>query len=156
MPRPYVVTFENISVTAVQDLFQILGATGKTLRILSVSIGATDTTLPNSQMLNLRARYLPATVTNGSGGSTATPAALDPGDAAASFTAKINNTTQASTSGTAIVLGEWGVHIFSGLDYTFPRPPVIGPSESFTLELKSTVSGTVHLNGVCLVEESGG
>ncbi len=158
MARLYTVNFEAVSVSAVQDLIQIIGASGKILKIRGVKVGATNTTIPTAQMLDLRCRFLPATVTNGSGGSSPTPQKLDPGDAAASFTAKANNTTQATTSGTAVLLFTWGVHIYAGLDVQFASDqcPVVGPSESFTFELQSTVTGTVSLSGQVTVEELGG
>jgi hypothetical protein len=156
MPRPYVVGSENIAVSAAQDLLQIKGAAGKILEILRVWAGATDTTLVTAQGLRFRCRYLPATVTDGSGGSTSTPRPFDPGDAAASFTCLTNNTTQATTSGTAAVLPVEGDHIFSGCNLPFKNPPQIGPSESFTFELLSTVSGTVHLSSGAEVTERGG
>lgn len=156
MPRNYTVTFDNVSVAAAQDLFQIKGAAGKTLRILRASVSCVDTTLPASQMLRLRAQFLPATVTDGSGGSTATPQPVDPGDAAASFTCKINNTTQATSSGTASTVETNGFHIYSGYDYAFPKPVTVGPSESFTLGLMAAPAASVKLSGTCLVEESGG
>ena len=156
MPRTYSISFEQVSVSAAQDLVQVKGAAGKTARILRAWVGATDTTIPTGQMLSVRCRFLPATVSDGSGGSTPTPRPLDPGDAAASITALANNTSKATTSGTALTLEENGFHIFNGYDYPFPRPPVIGPSESFVFELLSTVTGTVHLSGGVLVEESGG
>ena len=156
MARTYAVTFEQISVSSPQDLVQVKGAAGKMLRILRIFTSATDTTAPTNQQLSLRARFLPATVTDGSGGSTDTPRPMDPGDASASFTALINNTTKATTNGTAAVVEENACNVFSGYDYMFPRPPVVGPSESFVFELLSTVSGTVHLSGGVLVEEMGG
>ncbi len=156
MARRYTVAFENVSVSAAQDLFCIIGASGKMLRLISVAVGATDTSLPTAQMIRLRTRFLPATVTNGSGGSTPTPQKLDPGDAAASFTAHANDTTPATTNATAVLIETWGVHIYQGLDFQFPTPPVCGPSEAITFELLSTVSGTVHLDGTALVEEIGG
>lgn len=158
MGRRYSVSFEGVAVSAAQDLLQIKGATGKILRIRSISVGATDTAEPTAQQLELRCRFLPATVTDGSGGSTPTPRRFDPGDAAASFTALANNTTQATTSGTAAILGEWGVHIANGLIWIFPdaETPIVGPSESFVWELLSTVTGTVHLSGSATVEELGG
>ena len=107
-------------------------------------------------MCRVRCRFLPATVTDGSGGSSPTPQPLDPGDPASSFTAKANSTTQATTNGTASTLEENGFQIYGGYDYAFQKPPVIGPSESFTFELNSTVAGTVHMSGTVLVEESGG
>lgn len=158
MPRNYTAVFENVTVSAAQDLFQIIGAAGKTVRVKRVSVGATNTTLVTAQSLQLRMRFLPVTVTNGSGGSSPTFRQNDPGDAAPSVTAKANSTTPATTNGTALTLQEWGVHIFAGLDYSFPigREPVVGPSESVVFELLSTVTGTVAMSGTVDVEESGG
>jgi hypothetical protein len=155
MSRIYSVTFENVAVSAAQDLVQVIGASNKVLRILRRWVGSTDTTIATAQMIRLRERYLPATVTNGSGGTSATPVAHDPGDAAAVFTAKVNNTTQATTSGTAQQIYATGVHIFNGFDDIHDDPPIIGPGASYTFELLSTVSGTVHLSGGVEVEELG-
>lgn len=155
MPRAYAITFEGVSVSAAQDLVQVIGSAGKTVRVLRQWVSATNTTAPTNQQLQLRSRFLPATVSNG-GGSSATPQPLDPGDAAASCSAKVNSTSKATTSGTASTLEENGCNIFAGYDYAFPKPPVIGNSESFVFELLSTVSGTVNLSGGVLVEETGG
>lgn len=156
MARTYAITFENVLVTAAQDLVEVKGATGKMVRILRQWVACTDTSLAAAQMLSLRSRFLPATVTDGSGGSTPTPRPIDPGDAAASLTALVNNTTKASSGGTATILEENAGHLYGGYDYQFPRPIPIGPSEAFVFELLSTVSGTVHLSGGVLVEEIGG
>jgi hypothetical protein len=157
MPRIYSVTFEQVAVSAAQDLVQITGASGKMCLIKSVEVYPTDTTLVTAQDWALRSRFLPATVTNGNGTS-ATPQKNDPGDAAASFTAIVNSTTKATTSGTAVTQREWGGHIFAGFAYTWPTgsEPTVGPSEAFVFELLSTVSGTVHLSGTVLVAEIGG
>lgn len=155
MSRHYKVTFENVLVSAVQDLVQIIGATGKIVKVKEVNVSCVDTSLATGQMLQLRCRFLPATVTNGSGGSSPTPAAMA-GDSAASLTAKANSTTQATTSGTAVVHRTDGCHLFTGYTYSFPVPVEVGPSESFTFELNNAVSGTVHLSGGALVEELGG
>ena len=156
MPRTYAVTFEQVSVSAAQDLIQIAGAAGKMLRILRQWVGVTNTTAPTNQQISVRARFLPATVTAGSGGSTPTPRPFDPGDAAASFSAYANNTTKATTGGTAAILEENSANVFAGYDLTFIKPPLIGPSESFVFELLSTVSGTINMSGGVIVEESGG
>lgn len=161
MGRTYTVVFENVAVSAAQDLFQIKGAAGKILKIKRCWVGAADTSLVTAQSIRTRCRYLPATVTDGSGGTTPTPQKVDPGDAAASFTALANNTTQATTNGTAAVLAVSGDHIYAGAgpnsyQWQSGKEPTIGPSESFTFELLSTVSGTVHLSGTVEVEEHGG
>jgi hypothetical protein len=156
MPRTYAVTFEQVVCGAPQDLIQIIGASGKTLKILRQFVSLTDTSPPSNQQFAVRSRFLGATVTNGSGGSSPTPKPFDPGDAAASFTAKANSTTPATSSGTVNILEENGCNSFAGYDYMFPVPPIIGPSESFVFELLSTPVGSPHLSGGVIVQEMGG
>jgi len=157
MGRIYRVTFDNVLVSAAQDLVQINGASGKMVRILHRWVAATDTSIPSAQMLQLRERFLPSTVTNGTTGTTsATVAKTDPGDAAASFTAQTNCTGKATTNGTAIQLFATGCHIYNGYDDEPIAPYPIGPSEAYVFELESTVTGIVHLSGGVIVEEIGG
>lgn len=158
MGRIYTVVFENVAISAAQDLFQIKGAAGKLAKIRRVTLGMTNTTLQTAQALQIRGRFLPATVTDGSAGTTPAFKPQDPGDAAASVTAMANNTSKATTSGTAVTLFERGVHNFSGDDWPFPvgTEPIIGPSESFVYELLSTVTGTCNFSGTLMIEEMGG
>ncbi len=158
MGRIYRVTFDNVAVTAAQDLIFIPGATGKMYRVLHRWVGVTDTTIVTAQSLQLRERFLPATVTPGTSGTTGiTPSKTDPGDAACSIsTAGTNNTGKATTSGSAVVLWTSGVHIWNGYDDELDSPYPIGPSEAYVFELESTVSGTVHMSGGVEFEEIGG
>lgn len=149
MPHKYTVLFDNVSVSAAQDLISLKCGASNPIRILRYWVGLTDTTIATSQSIRLRARYLPATVTQGSGGSTPTPGKLgnqtDPGS---NTTAHANDTSQATTGGTAVVLDAVGVHIYNGYDSAVAgRDPIdIAVSAGFTWELESTVSGTVHLS----------
>jgi hypothetical protein len=68
-----------------------------------------DTTLQTAQGLRINAKYS-ATFTAGTGGSAPTPRPLDPGDAAASFTARANDTAQGTTSGAFVDLTPTGGH----------------------------------------------
>lgn len=155
MPRTYSVTFENVAVSAVQDLVQVKGATGKMLRVLRAWAKSADGTAPTNQQLRLRCKVMTATVTDGSGGSSPTPAPLDQGDSAATFTAKANNTTQATTSGSTSVVDVDGPNVFGGYDNAFLRPPTVASGQSFVFELLAAPSGTVHLSGGVTVEEIG-
>lgn len=148
-------SFENVTISAAQDLISVKGSTGKTCKIKRIWLGATSTTLQTAQSLRLRARFLPVTVTAGSGGGAFTPAPVDPGDSAAGATARINDTTGATTNGTAVVLGTWGVHNYAGLDWVFTTPPIIGLNQQFTFDLLSTVTGTCAFSGGCEFEETG-
>lgn len=158
MGRVYNVVFEDVAISAAQDLAFVLGATGKICRINRVWFSASNTTLPTAQMLKFRSRFLPATVTPGTGGSVGTLSKTDPGDANASFTARTNDTSKATTGGTAITQDEGGSHIYNPFEKVFNQksPPVIGPSEAFVFELLSTVTGTVNGSGGVEVEEIGG
>src|SRR5262249_14540664 len=131
VPRVYRVTFQAVTVTLPQDLVCIYGASSKTARILRAWVGPTDTTLVTAQSISIRCQFLPETVTNGSGGGAGTVTKLDPGDSAASITSRINDTTPATTNGTALVNDAQGVHIYSGYDNSFKNPPVVGPSEAW-------------------------
>ena len=154
MGRRYHLIFENVSVSAVQDLVQINGATGKTVLVRRVWLNSVNAT-PTAQQLRLRGRYVPATVTNGSGGSTPTPRPLDPGDAAATFTARANSTTQATSSGTIIDLWATGCHVQGGVDTMFPTPFVVPAGAAFVFDLAAAPTGTLNLSGGVEVEEIG-
>lgn len=159
MPRQYRVSFENVTVAAAQDLFQITGASGKIIELAAVDVKA-YTQAPTAQQLPFRIRFLPATVTNGSGGATPTIGKTDPGDAAASFTALVNNTTKASTSGTAVVLYDGAEYVNNGLSLVFDGivliPPPVGPSEALVVELLAAPTGTLALSGTIVINERGG
>ena len=153
MSRRFSVPMPPVIVTLPQDLFQITCPNNKVLRILRRRIGAVDSILPTSQMLNLRERYLPS-VANGTGGTAANIAKTNQSDVAASFTALLNNTSKAS-SVTPIVLNQIPVHIYNGYDEKVDEPWEISPGAAYVFELLSTVSNTVTLSGSVLVEELG-
>lgn len=156
MPRTYAVSFEKVSVSAVQDLITIIGGSGVICRILEIGLSDVDATLPTAQMLALRCRLLPATVTPGSGGSTPTPQKLDRGDSAAIFTAHANDTSKTTTNGTAATIREDGTHLYSGYTYQFPKPPLINSTEAFVFELITAPGATCIMSGTVTVEEIGG
>lgn len=71
--------------------------------------------------LRVTVKRLPATLTSGSGGSSATPVPVDSADAAAGCTCEVNNTTAATTSSTAVTLAEFGWNIRnSPFDFWWP------------------------------------
>lgn len=156
MPRQYTVSFEKVSVSAAQDLIQITGSS-KLARIRQISLSDVDPTAPSTNMqLALRCRILPATVSNGTGGTSATIGKTDLGDSAASFSALANNTGKATTTGTASVVLEDGCNIYGGYSKDFDPPIPIITGEAFVFELITTPAATVTLSGQVIVEEIGG
>ena len=158
MARRYRLTFSAVTVAAAQDMVLVTGASGKMMLIRRAWVGCPDTTLATGQDLSLRARFLPATLTVGSGGSVnQTPAKTDPGDATCSTaTCGLNNTTKTTTSGTAIIVYSDGCHLFQGSNWRFDEPVPIGPSEAFVYEILGAPSGTVALSGGVEFDEIGG
>lgn len=100
--RVYSATFDNVTVSAIQDVFSLLAAGGRLElhKIRLTSNGVADA------VCRLRLRRFPSTVTVGSGGSAPTVSPVDESDAAGAATVRANDTTQATTTGTAITM--WG------------------------------------------------
>jgi hypothetical protein len=155
MPK-YTVTFEGVAVSAAQDLVSLKFAAAVPGKILRYWLTATDTSLPVSQMLQMRARVLPATVTQGSGGTVPTPQKIaSQTDAAAQATAHVNDTSKATTGGTAAIVDEQGCHVYNGYDSAQQgrQPFNIAAAAGFVWELLSAPTGTVHLSGGVDFEE---
>lgn len=151
--RLYAVTIDAVAVSALQDLFNVTATSGMALRIHSLTLGQkTLTTWEGKQVLCKR---MPATVTAGSGGSVATPRPLINGDAAATFTAHINDTTPMTTNGTAVALYSDVWHFLNGLLWLPPpeHRPIIAPSQGFAVALPTAPSGSMTVSGTLIVEE---
>lgn len=155
MGREYIVSTNAITGAAAMDLISLLCAAGKQLKIKRIEVSSTDAAAPTSGEINLRCRYLPATVTQGAGGTTPVPTPMDHGDAAFAGTTHANDTSGASTSGTAAILWSGAVHVLTGLDYSFLHPPIINPACAFTFELITLPSGTIHFDTSVTFEEIG-
>lgn len=108
MPRRYTVPFENVAVAAAQDLFAVTPADDKPVAIYGVTLdnvgGTAD--MGDAQEEGLRLIITRGYATTGSGGTAPTPASPAK-DAAAGFTARVNDTTVA-TAGTAVTLWPFG------------------------------------------------
>ena len=98
MGRVYTVPLQLTAVTGQIDLFDLAPADDKPIRLLAVYINQ-STELGDSQEEQLGIQYIRGFATVGSGGSSVTPTPLDPGDAAASFTARTGDTTIAVVGG---------------------------------------------------------
>jgi hypothetical protein len=152
--RLYTVGFAGVAVSAAQDLIAVYAGTSRVLGIASVNLGQiTGTTVQN---LRVRLRYLPVTVTAGSVGSAGTIAPMVPNDSASGATARINDTTQATTSGTAVNIWDDAWNTVNGLLWVPPTPnrmPVIGISGAFIVSLDTAPSGALTCSGSVTFEE---
>lgn len=153
MGRIYSAPFEEVAVTVVQDLFELVAPADAVVVIHSVTITqSTDAGDAQAEMLPILIHRGTAT---GSGGSPVTPSPLQVGDAAFGGTVEANNTTQ-SAEGTFIHAEAFNVQI--GF-YYLPPPedrPVVSPSALFIVELQAAPDDSLTMNGTVVFEEIGG
>src|SRR3954469_1266244 len=117
--RTYNVVFRGVSVSAAQDLCSAYAGASMALEVISVTLGQiTQTSVEN---LQLSVKRLTATVTAGSVGNAFTPSLDTDTDSAATFTARINDTTVATTSGSTAYLHADVVNLVNGYQWIFPE-----------------------------------
>lgn len=154
MGRMYVATFAGVSVSAVQDLFELTLPATCVVQIHRAEI--TNDASETSEQLPIQLRRGVGS-TSGSGGSTATPAKLGgTGDPASTVTVEINNTTVMS-AGTITTLARRGFNVLSGWLYA-PTPEeriVLSPSERLSVHLPTAPSAAITLSGEVVFEELG-
>ena len=105
---PYTGTITNAGGDS--DLLSIQPADDKPCRLVGWILGqSSEVGDAAEENLRITVRHMTATVTIGSGGSAPTPIPNRPGtDAAAGFTARCNDTTVSTTSGTSTICEELG------------------------------------------------
>lgn len=158
--RCYTVTFAAVSVTAQQELFYIKPAADKPCVIEAVYIanvgGAADAGDAQEELYDVELLRLPATVTVGSGGTAPTPRALAVNDAAAGFTARANDTTKASSSGTAQLIHADGLNVRVPGPWWLPPPEhrvMVANAEAVVCRLNTTPADAISLSGTMYVRE---
>ena len=157
--RAYAVEFHNVSVSAQQDFFYIKPAADKVCVIEAVYLsnvgGSADAGDAQEELYRIEMIRLPATVTAGSAGTAPTPNPLSTNDAAAGFTSRVNDTTVATTSGTALQLHSDGMNV--RVPYVWLPPPehrhLIANAQAWVCRLVSTPADAVTMNGTCVVRE---
>jgi hypothetical protein len=160
--RLYSLTFENVSISAAQDLFYIKPAADIPCAVEAVYLsnvgGTADAGDAQEELLRIALNRLPATVSVGSGGSasaTGTLNAIEPNDSAASFTGRTNDTTPATSSGTARTLHAdgWNVRI----PYIWIPPPehriIVANAQAIVFKLLAAPADAVSCSGTIYVRE---
>lgn len=153
MGRIYTATFEQIAVTAIQDLFELVAPSDAIVKIHGFEFSqSTDAGDSESEQLTILEHRGTAT---GSGGASVTPSPLNVGDAAFGGTVEANNTTQ-SVEGT--ILGSYDFNVMAGIEkiYTPETMPVISPSGLYILELQVAPADSITMDGKITFEEIGG
>ena len=151
--RIYSATFEEVAVSAIQDLFEIVAPADSSVVIHGLVISqSSDSGDAQSEQLNV---LIHRGSTSGSGGSTPTPAPLNVGDAAFGGTVEANNTSQ-STEGTQV--HSQCFNVMAGLEiwWTPECRPVLSPSGRLIVELQTAPADAVTMSGTIYFEEIGG
>lgn len=153
MGRVYTVQFSGVSVTAAQDLLAIYCGSSMAVRLHGVTLG--QATAASVSLLPISIKRLPATVTAGSAGAAVTPQLIDRGSSAATFTARRNDTTQATTSGTAATLHADVINLINGYQFFWPPAdmPSAGLSQALVLSLNGAPAVSMAFSGTLYVEE---
>lgn len=157
--RHYSVIFENVAVAAAQDFFEITPASNKPIVIEGLTLdnvgGTADAGDAQEEFLRLLIRR--GHTTSGSAGTAPTPNPLRTGDAAAGFTAEVNNTTIASV-GTTKDLVSLGWNVRVPLREFWTEEVVPGASAADTtivVRLLSTPADSIQISGTLFVCEMG-
>lgn len=111
MGRIYTVSYQGTITNAGgdTDLLEIGPADDKPCKLRGVLLSQiSEVGDAQEEGLRISIIRLPATFTSGSGGSSVTPVPMDSADSAAGAACECNNTTVATTSGTAVTLAEIG------------------------------------------------
>lgn len=152
--RVYSTYFDNVTIAAVQDVFSLraAGASGCELHHIQLSAGGVTA----AAEIRLRLRRLPATVTAGSVGTAPVMSVVDSGDTkAATAVVRANDTTQATTSGTAIILAAWQWNVLGMFEH-LPAPEDrenIQTGEALVLDIPATPASTVVSGMIKWLEE---
>lgn len=160
MGRIYTVSYQGTYTNAGgdTDLLEILPADDKPVKLRGFMIGqTTEVGDAAEEGVRISILRLPATVTSGSGGSAVTPAPMDSADAAAGAACECNNTTVATTSGTAVTLVEMGWNERNvPYDFWFPDVafcPKVKQGEGLVIRGQTTVADDVSITFTAWIEE---
>lgn len=157
MPRVYTVEFDAVSVSAVQDFFEITPGDDKPLTLLGLVLSQYGTAdFGDAQAEGLGIKIVRGYTVSGSGGTAATAVPLDPGDASAGFTCEVNNTTQANT-GSPVTVWADGFNVQVGYQMWFPencQPKVNQGQTSLVCRLIGAPADALStMNGTLVVAE---
>lgn len=157
--RAYTVATAAVATTTTVDLAYLKPAADKPILLEYAEVGAVGGTADagdaQEELLRVEVIKLPATVTAGSGGTTPTPTPLAVNDTAAGFTARANDTTVATTSGTALTIVASGWNNRSPYVY-FPAPEhriIVANAQAVVFRLNTAPADSLLVSMYCVVRE---
>ena len=158
LERLYTINFENVVVSAVQDFFTLKAGATNGIIIRRISLSAGGVSAPAE--MRLRLKRFPVMVTVGSGGTAPTVQKISSVLPFASLVAnaRVNDTSQATTSGTAQIMAAWQWNVLQ--DFLEVPPTEEGSwecalSEALIVDLAAAPASTV-MSGFIVWEDTSG
>lgn len=155
MSRTYSISFTDVAVSALQDLFEVLCGSGKWFILEELVIGQrSDFGDAEAEGLMVLIRRASAGYTTGSGGSAGTAVKHTSLDVAFSGTAKVNNTTQAT--GTLTTLRDCPFNVQGECEY-FPTSGKVAyafnAGEALVVSISSAPVDALTMSGTVVITE---
>lgn len=161
--RIYRVPFVATTVTNAggnNDLWTLTPADDKPIHLMGFRLGqVSEVADAQEEGVDITIVHLAATVSAGTGGSAVTPVPRDPGisDLAAGFTARINDTAIATSSGTTTVMEPLGWNLrntpfevwFPDIDYA----PTARQASALAIRMNTTLADDITFVGCAFVAE---
>lgn len=156
--RVYTVVFGAVSVSAIQDAFEISPADDKPVELVGLVFNQTgNSDVGDAAEELLRWSVVRGHTTSGSGGSAPTPRPVKRSDPAAGFTAEVNNTTIAS-AGTGVTLHEDSFNVRAGCIFWWPEDTEPGAAQgdgTIVVRFPAAPADAITLSGTLYVRELG-
>lgn len=152
MGRVYTVAVPNVSVSAVQDFFELTPADDKPIKLLQVLATVRDS--ETNEQLTCSVHRFSGAFTSGSGGTVPAPETVAANDTAAGFAVEANNTVRA-TGGTDDLLWTEGWPSQGGWQFAPPigQEPMAVQGQALVIGLDVAPGSAVTMNLVAVVEE---
>lgn len=154
----YIATFENIAITAIQDIFELATPADVCTELVYFSIIQTsDVGDAAEEILRILVNRMTPTVTSGSLGAVVTPEVEPKGAVASGATVERNNTTQSTTTGVTDTLEVIGWNIRIGVEKIWlPGEHVLSPSDYLVIELPAAPADSLSVSATLKWREIGG
>lgn len=148
--RIYVIQFENVAVSTIVDFLSLKAGASNGLELRYAQFSALNQSSPSEFRLSLK-RYVGATVTQGSGGSTPTINFVDDGDTKASAATAHANDTTIATASTIQTLESYAWNLLLPFEYVPSTEEERGRcqgGEMFAFTLNAAPGTTTSLTGL--------
>ena len=154
--RFFSVQFNGVSVSAVQDLFNITAASDRTAVIREIRISQSSD-VGDAAEEGLLIALKSGQTTNGTGGTTPSAVAFSLNQGSAGFSARANDATTQASGGTIVT--HWSEVWNIRMPWIWLPPTGYGialeASRKFTVDLETAPADAITTSGTIVVEEFG-